>query len=222
MENAPLSRSIVVVGAGPGIGLATARRFAAEGYAVGLVARDAVRLAEHEQTLKEHDARVETATADATSPDSLRAALETLADRLGAPEVVCYCPLPSIPLIKPVLETSPEDLTEALALGVAGLATVVRTVTPAMRAAGRGTVLVTSGSGALRPSPERAASAVATSALTSYAAIAHEALATDGVHLAHVAVVGAVGPGRAHEPDAVADELWTRHVRRDQGATVLE
>ena len=35
---------VVIVGAGPGIGLATARRFGREGYPLALVARDGAKL----------------------------------------------------------------------------------------------------------------------------------------------------------------------------------
>ncbi|WP_433178796.1 TnsA-like heteromeric transposase endonuclease subunit [Actinoallomurus sp. CA-150999] len=38
---------------------------------------------------------------------------------------------------------------------------------------------------------------------------------------AQVTIVGAVGPGARHEPDAVADELWRRHTGRDQPLVVL-
>ena len=41
-----LTRTVVVLGAGPGLGLAIARRFAAEGYAAALVARNGKRLDE--------------------------------------------------------------------------------------------------------------------------------------------------------------------------------
>jgi hypothetical protein len=34
-------------------------------------------------------------------------------------------------------------------------------------------------------------------------------------------VVGPIGPGARHEPDAVADELWQLHTRRDQPLLVL-
>jgi hypothetical protein len=41
------------------------------------------------------------------------------------------------------------------------------------------------------------------------------------VHAAQLTVVGPIGPGARHEPDAVAQELWRRHTERDQPLVVL-
>jgi short-subunit dehydrogenase len=121
-----------------------------------------------------------------------------------------------------VLDTSADDLGAALALGVVGAAATARAVVPAMVLAGTGTLLFTTGSGALRPTPDRAASAVTTTAVTAYVGLLHDALADTGVHVAHVVISGAVGPGLKHEPDTVAEELWRRHLDRHRALTVLD
>jgi len=215
-------KTIIVVGAGPGIGLSVARRFAREGYDVGLVARDRGRLSALAQALREAGATVELEAADASVPAELSDALKSLVNRLGRADVVCFSPLPAIPLIKPVLDSTPEDLTASLALNVGGAAATVQAIVPAMIERASGTLLFTSGSGALRPSPERAASAITTAAESTYVALLHEALAPHGVHAGQVAIVGPVGAGEKHEPDAVAEALWDHHVRRDAPLTVLE
>lgn len=215
-------QTILIVGAGPGIGLAAAQRFASEGFRVGLVARDAGRLDKLASTLEESGVTVECEAADASMPDDLQAAVGRLQDRLGAFDVVLFSPLPSTALIKPVLDTTAADLSASLALNVGGAASVVRAVAPTMVERGSGTLLFTTGSGALRPSPERTASAVTTAAESTYVALLHEALAPHGVHAGQVAIVGAVGPGLKHEPGTVADALWQQHVSRDRALTVLE
>jgi short-subunit dehydrogenase len=104
---------------------------------------------------------------------------------------------------------------------VGGAATVVGSVVPGMLERGHGTLLFTTGSGALHPSPQRAASAVTTAAETTYVQLLHEELAPHGVHAAQVVIVGPVGEGAQHEPAAVANELWRQHVTRDRTPTVL-
>ncbi len=212
---------LTIVGAGPGIGVALARRFGREGFAVGLVARDRARLEGLVADLAASGVRADSATADARDPVQLRAALGELAGRLGPVDVLCFSPLPDVALIKPVLETTPQDLLASLELGVVGAAAAIGEVLPAMRRRGRGTVLLTTGSGALSPDPDRAASGVTTTATTVYARLLHEALATEGVHVAHTVVVGAVGPGLRHEPDAVAEHLWQRYAERDLTSSVI-
>ena len=215
-------KTLFVVGAGPGIGLAVARRFAREGFRVGLVARNATRLETLADTLRDEGTKVETSAADASDPGELRTALEGLAAAMGSPDVVCFSPLPSIGLIKPVLDTTADDLATSLALNVGGAAATVGAVVPGMLDRGAGTLLFTTGSGALRPSSDRAASAVTTAAESMYVRLLHDALAPRGIHVSQAVIVGAVGPGERHEPATIAEVLWTQHVHRDRALTVIE
>ncbi|MGA5300326.1 SDR family NAD(P)-dependent oxidoreductase [Nucisporomicrobium flavum] len=213
--------SVIVVGAGPGIGLATARRFAREGHPIGLVARTEARLARHAQELRGEGAEVEWAAADAQDPQALRTAVRDLAGRLGPAGVLAYVPLPDVATIKPVGETTGEDVARALALGVTGAVAATEAVLPAMLERGRGTLLYTTGSAAVNPSPERATSAVANAAETTYVRLLHEALTPRGLRVAQLTIVGAVGAGLEHEPATVADRLWELHSAPGEALTVL-
>lgn len=214
--------ALLVVGAGKGIGLSVARRFAAAGSTVGLVARSAGRLQELAGTLAAEGAAVEWEAADAADPGSLQPALKALTARIGPVGALCFSPLPELGLIRPVLDTDAADFLASLALNVGGAATAVREVVPGMLANGRGSLLFTTGSGALRPSPDRAASAVTTAAETAYVDLLHRRLARAGIRVAQVLIVGPVGPGLAHEPDAVAEALWQAHQGRGSAVTLLE
>ncbi len=185
------------------------------------MARDPSRLAGLVDDLRAGGIRADGVSADARRPAELRRALRELADRLGPTSVLCFSPLPDVSLIKPVLTTEPADFVASFELGVAALATTLAEVLPNLRRAVRGTVLVTTGSGALVPSADRAASGVTTTAVAVYARMLHDALAPDGVHVVHTTVVGPIGPGQRHEPTAVAEHLWQCHVTRDEAATVL-
>src|SRR6202522_3251090 len=81
---------LLLVGAGPGLGSAVARRFAAGGYRVTLVARSADRLGELARSLDDTGAEVNTVEADASSPEDLRARIAELYTDEGAPGVVIY------------------------------------------------------------------------------------------------------------------------------------
>lgn len=88
--------SIYIVGAGPGLGVAVARRFGREGFSVGLVARDRSRLNALVRELEAEGVRAAAATADARRPDKLRHALRERAERLGPAEVLRFSPLPDV------------------------------------------------------------------------------------------------------------------------------
>lgn len=221
MSKEPLADSIIIVGAGSGVGLAVARRFSRTGGQVGLIARSAVHLSELSSILQAEGTKTQWRVADASRPGELQTALRDLAGSIGPVGVLCFSPLPAVPLIRPVLETGPEDLLASLALSVGGAAAAVAALSPAMVARGRGSLLFTTGSGAFRPLASRAASAVATTAETAYIALLHEALEPAGIRVAQVVIVGAIGAGEAHEPATVADALWTAHQHPNGPVTVL-
>ncbi|MFD6161969.1 SDR family NAD(P)-dependent oxidoreductase [Nocardia sp. NPDC060256] len=216
-----MSGAFIVVGAGPGLGAAAARRFGREGHPVGLIARSAANLAEIADGLNSESITTATESADVTDEKALTDALGALCERLGPIEVVLFSPRPSLDWIKPVLDTTPSDIQSALALNVVAAATVVRAVVPDMRHQGHGTLLFTTGGAAVEPHRDRAVSGIAYAAESAYTRMLHDTLAGDGVHAAQVTVVGPIGPGARHEPDAVAEELWQLHTTRDQPLLVL-
>src|SRR3954466_1490155 len=84
------SDHLLLVGAGPGLGAAIARRFARGGYRVTLVARSAATMAPTAQELRAAGAEVTTIEADAGDPEALRAALAPVFAAPGTPGVVIY------------------------------------------------------------------------------------------------------------------------------------
>lgn len=194
---------LLVVGAGPGISQATARRLAADGYAVGLVARREGPLTEVGSGLREEGVRTEWATADAGRPGSLTTAVESLIAALGPVDVLLYNV--SVGRSAAVPDLAPEDLLGDLAAGAVGLQTAVRAVLPGMRERGGGTVLVTGGGSADRPIPSMATLGVQKAALRALAEVQARALAPEGIHVATVTVRGLVGDGdRQISPERVA------------------
>ncbi|KAK7917129.1 NADP(+)-dependent dehydrogenase [Apiospora marii] len=92
-----LRRLLVLIGSGPGIGVATASLFASKGFSVALLSRNAERLQEDAAKVRssaaaagEDKVKVETFPVDAANHVALRAALEAVHASLGPPEVVVY------------------------------------------------------------------------------------------------------------------------------------
>jgi NADP-dependent 3-hydroxy acid dehydrogenase YdfG len=193
---------LLVVGAGPGISTATARRLGAEGYAVGLVARREDPLAELGTALGEDGVRAEWATAEAGDPTSLTAAVNTLIGALGPVDVLLYNV--SVGREVAVPDLAPEDLQADLAAGAVALQTAVRAVLPGMRERGSGTVLVTGSGAADRPIPSMATLGVQKAALRALVEVQARALAPEGIHVATVTIRGLVGEDRQIHPDRVA------------------
>jgi NADP-dependent 3-hydroxy acid dehydrogenase YdfG len=193
---------LLVVGAGPGISAATARRLGGSGYAVGLVARREGPLAEIGSALRADGVRTEWATAEAGDPASLTAAVDALTAALGPVDVLLYNV--SVGRQAAVPELAPEDLLADLAAGAVALQTAVRAVLPGMRERGSGTVLVTGGGSADRPIPSMASLGVQKAALRALVEAQARALAPEGIHVVTATVRGLVGEDRQIHPDRVA------------------
>jgi NAD(P)-dependent dehydrogenase (short-subunit alcohol dehydrogenase family) len=83
-------RVAAVLGVGPGFGAAVARRFAAEGFAVAMMARREESLAELRQDIENEGGTALPVSADATDADSVAPAFERVRTELGDPEVLVY------------------------------------------------------------------------------------------------------------------------------------
>ena len=206
--------SLVIVGAGPNLGLAVARRFGREGLAVGLISRTESRLVELVAQLRLDGITAAGAAADIRDSDGLARAIQGLGDQLGPVEVLEYSPLPAPEFMKPVLETTVDDVRGPLEFSVLGAVAAAQAVIGPMREAGRGTIIFTTGGAAVNPYPARAGVGISFAGEVAYARMLHEALRDEGIHVAHIAVAGRIAPGADNEPDDIAEVLWTHHVDR--------
>jgi NADP-dependent 3-hydroxy acid dehydrogenase YdfG len=208
--------SIIIIGAGPNLGQAVARRFGREGFAVGLISRNQSKLDDLASELEADGITAAGAAADIRDADALTAAIESLAEKLGPVEVLEYSPLPAKEFMKPILETGVDDVRGPLEFSVLGSVAATQAVIGPMLEAGKGTILFTTGGAAVNPYPQRAGVGISFAGEVAYARMLHDELAEQGVHVAHTAVGGRIAPGEDHEPDEVADVLWHHHTERGE------
>lgn len=106
------NRLLVILGAGPGVGMATALHFASKGFDVALLSRSIERLAKDVATVQEAspNVRAQAFTVDVGDPVALKKALEKVEVELGVPEVVYY----NAARVRPskIGETSPEYILD--------------------------------------------------------------------------------------------------------------
>ncbi|MFC7258481.1 SDR family NAD(P)-dependent oxidoreductase [Streptomyces lutosisoli] len=207
--------TIAVIGAGPGLGAAVARRFGREGYDVALISRDRERADALAADVAGEGISARGFTADVRDPKALEAALDAATATLGPIEVLQYSPVPHRDFMRPVLETGPADLVGPIEFSVYGPVAAVRQVLPGMRALGRGTILFVNGGTAVVPHPGRAGTSIAFAAESAYGHLLHGTLAADGIHVAQLIIPGAIIPGHPRkDPAALADTLWSMHQDR--------
>lgn len=203
---------LVVVAAGPGLGRAVALRFAREGARVGLVARSADRLGGLAAEVQQEGApQVSVAEADVGDEDALRAALRRLAAELGPATVLVFNG--SAYVEGSGLSLATTQLRLALDVGVVAAMVATQQVAPAMRAAGRGTVLLTGSVAADRASTGATAVGVAKAALRNLAMSLHKELAPDGVRVVTVTINGVLQGPKALDVAEIAERYWRLHTQ---------
>src|SRR3954470_85383 len=119
-------RHLLLVGAGPGLGAAVARRFARGGYRLTLVARSESAIG---QELRASGADVKAVRADAGDPEGLRSALAPLFAEPGAPAVVIYSA--ALMRFDALLTVTPEQLADSYAVNLIGAVVTAQLAVPA-------------------------------------------------------------------------------------------
>jgi NAD(P)-dependent dehydrogenase (short-subunit alcohol dehydrogenase family) len=203
----------LIVGVGPGLGLALAKAFAADGHAVAVFGRDLERLTGYVSQLEAEGHTARAFQADAGDAANLTAALRRAADELGAPDVLVYNAAALSP-DRPT-ELDAQAWTRALAVNITGAKVAADAVLPLLRE-GRGSLLFTGGGLALTPSADYTALSVGKAGLRAFVQTLHEDRQGSGVHVTSVTIAGYIGAGEPRfEPETIAQAYLDLHHQTD-------
>lgn len=183
-----MSQSVcAIVGAGEGLGAALAAKFAQEGMAVAVISRsESGSAAALAAALKAApDRRSAFYAADAREPASIEAALARIEIDLGAVDCLLYNARGGYDRCAP-LDMTYAQLEDIYQLEVVGAFAAAKAVMPGMIKRGRGSVIYSSATAALRGSAINPLYAIGKFALRGLAQSLAKAYAKDGVHIAHV------------------------------------
>lgn len=144
--------TIAIIGAGPGLGLALARRFGAEGFDVALIARNATTLDGLVAQLAAEGVTAARFAADVLDRPALRSALAAARERFGAIDVLEYSPAdasagPLAPV--DIRATTTQNVQPQIEYYLYGAMTATDEVLPEMLATGAGALFFTTGAGSV-------------------------------------------------------------------------
>lgn len=208
------AKAALVTGVGPGTGLATVRRFVEGGFRVAMIARDAERL----NAIATEVPGTLACPADVTDTAAFMAAIDRAEAWAGAPEVVVHNAVGGA--FGSFMTIDPAVLARNFDVNVMALMHLARRVSPAMVAAGRGAILVTGNTSALRGRANFAGFAPTKAAQRILAEAIARDLGPQGVHVAYLVIDAVIDTARARarDPDApddffiqpadIAAELW--------------
>jgi NAD(P)-dependent dehydrogenase (short-subunit alcohol dehydrogenase family) len=184
----------LITGVGPGTGAALARRFARGGYRVAMLARNADRLAALERELPGARGLV----CDVADPRAVDDTVAAVRRDLGDPQVLVHNAVGGT--FGGFLDIDPADLERNFRVNTMALLHLARALAPAMVREGRGAIMVTGNTSALRGKAGFAGFAPTKAAQRILAQAMARDLGPKGVHVAYFVI------------DAVIDVPWTRQM----------
>ena len=210
---------IAIIGAGPGMGLAIAKTFGAQGYKVALLSRNPAKQEPLLAALAKQDVEAAAFTADVLDRASIACGLMTVKQRYGSIDVLEYSPADRTLPLTSISDMSHDNIQMAFDFDVHGAFAAVQAVLPDMLARNTGTVLFTTGASSVYPpwgNKMFANFAIAGAALRAYAHALHADLAPRGVQVGHVSIGAWIGQPPGAAPEAIAPLYWELHSKRDQ------
>lgn len=207
-DETPATRALIVIGPGTAFGEALLRRFAAAGFALGVLSRSADTVERVADALAADGVKVAGEVADVTDAPALAAALGRLAVDLGG--LTCLVYNAKLSIRGSALTTSPETLAATLAVNVTGAFAALTSAAPLLEGRADATVLVTAGGprGPGLGDAGRFSLAVGRAGLGALTASLAPPLLRRGIRLRTVELRGAVGPDGPLRPDDVAEFYW--------------
>lgn len=204
----------IIVGVGPGLGAALARRFAKSGHAVAVAARNADKLAGIVDGITAAGGSARAYACDTTSEDGVMALFRQAEADLGAMDVAIYNA--SGRVRKPVAETSLEEFTDSWERCCLGGFLVGREAARRLGPAGAGSILFTGATASMKGFPGSATFAVGKFGLRALAESMARELQPQGVHVAHFNIDGGIGEHGEDarlRPDAIAETYYQTHAQ---------
>ncbi|CAF1517375.1 unnamed protein product, partial [Adineta steineri] len=171
----------VIIGVGPGTGASLAKRFAAGGYSIGLIARSESSLQPVQQELEAQGHTALSVPADAGNVSSIKDAFNTIRTKLGNDIEVLLFNAGGM-IYKSILELKPEEVQNIVNVSVIGALAASQEVIPGMLKNGKGTILLTGATASLRGSAKFGGFAISKFGLRALGQSMARELGPQGIH----------------------------------------
>jgi len=206
-----------IVGVGPGLGAALARRFGKE-YAVALIARGEDKLVALAKEIENAGGKALAVPADVAKAADITAAFDQVRRELGEVDALLYNA--AMRPFGKLMDTKPSTFENTWRVSTLGAFLAAQEVVPAMLKRGSGTIIFTGATAGIKPFATSAAFGPAKFALRGLAQVMARDLQPQGVHVAYVNVDGAIDMPAIRErfpqlaedamlkPSAIAETYW--------------
>ena len=211
-----MSKTFLSIASGPGIGLATARRFGCEGYRVVLAARNVERLQAAASKLRAEGIEATTVQVDAVDARSVANVVTSVGPDLEVLHYnggVLHFDAAGTLRARSLADETVDTLVSDTKVNVSSALAAIHAAVPTLTAQRRGTILLTGGGLGVQPSADFLTLSVGKAGIRSMALALFPALQERGIHIATVTVAKLVGPDSRAAAE-VAAAFWELHSQR--------
>ena len=215
-----MKKTIVIVGAGKGLGNAIARKFGQNDFRIILMARNEASLKEYKEEFSNEGIEVYTHAADAANPASLTSAFDNVKAKFGTPDVLVYNI--EITGIDQHGTINSEKLMQHFQVDVASAYHSAQQVVSDEFGKKNGVILFTGGGLAICPHPLYTPLSIDKAALRAMAFLLHDELKPKGIFVGTVTIAGAIAPDTSLAPEHIAEKYWDMYNDRQEREVVLQ
>lgn len=209
-----MKKTIIVIGAGKGLGNAVAREFARHNFKVILVSRNAKHLAEYKTEFEKNNIEVYTKVADAAKPDTLERAIKEIQTEIGTPDCLVY----NVGITEPDgdRELDNDLLMKRYQIDCASAWHCTNLVATDEFGKKNGCVIFTGGGFAktFRPVPGISVLSVDKAALNAMNIVLHTLMKPKGIFVGSVIVKGVIDEKTDHNAENIAKYYWEMYKNR--------
>ncbi|MBE5107523.1 SDR family oxidoreductase [Bacillus thuringiensis] len=208
-------KNIVIVGAGPGLGMSIAKKFGKNGFRVALIARNEEKLNQLVIELEQLGIEAASFQADILNKAQISLAFAAIKEKYGFIDVVEYSPIPSIDTVANALDVTEENALYQFQFNVLGAISIIREVLPDMLNKQSGALLFTTGGAAINPVPMMGNVGIAISGLRNYIFNLNSELKDKGIYAGHISIGIWMQPNSGVQ-DKIADIWFDMYIKRDR------
>lgn len=209
-----MKKTIIVIGAGKGLGNAVAGKFGENDYRVILVSRNKEHLESYEKDFREKGIEVLTKQADAADFRGFAGAMHELVRMYGTPDVVFYNVGVTLPDSE--CEITVQTLVDRYVVDVAGAYHTLQLFDTKAFAEKQGTFLITGGVLGIQPYAAYLPLSMDKAALRSMVLALAPVYKEKGVFLGIVEVMGSIGSNQYYAPAQIAEVFWNLYSMKDK------
>ena len=209
-----MKKTIIVIGAGKGLGNGVAEKFGSNDFRVILMARNEKRLNEYKNDFSVKGIEVYIKQADVADFDAFERAFNEVIREYGTPDVVFYNV--GVTTADSDCEINGRVMLERYAVDVVGAYNTVKMLDNDEFAKKSGAILITGGGLGIQPYAGYLPLSMDKAALRAMVQAIAPILREKGIYIGTVQVTSTIGSNEHYSPKMIAEEFWKLYTSKDK------